>query len=67
MENFKFNLTSPFKPSGDQPLSIEKLCDGLEKKLTDQVLLGVTGSGKTFTMANIIPVSYTHLRAHETV
>ena len=54
MENFKFNFTSPFKPSGDQPLAIEKLCDGLEKKLTDQVLLGVTGSGKTFTMANII-------------
>ena len=54
MENFKFNLTSPFQPSGDQPLAIKKLCDGLEKKLTDQVLLGVTGSGKTFTMANII-------------
>ena len=54
MENFKFNLTSPFQPSGDQPLAIEKLCNGLEKKLTDQVLLGVTGSGKTFTMANII-------------
>ena len=54
MENFKFNLTSPFKPSGDQPLAIEKLCSGLEKKFTDQVLLGVTGSGKTFTMANII-------------
>ena len=54
MENFKFNLTSPFKPSGDQPLAIKKLCDGLEKKITDQVLLGVTGSGKTFTMANII-------------
>ena len=46
MENFKFNLTSPFQPSGDQPLAIEKLCDGLEKKLTDQVLLGVTGSEK---------------------
>ncbi|GIR25972.1 MAG: UvrABC system protein B [Alphaproteobacteria bacterium] len=54
MENFKFNLTSPFQPSGDQPLAIKKLCSGLEKKLTDQVLLGVTGSGKTFTMANII-------------
>ena len=54
MENLKFNLTSPFKPSGDQPLAIEKLCSGLEKKFTDQVLLGVTGSGKTFTMANII-------------
>ena len=54
MTNLKFNLTSSFKPSGDQPMAIKKLCDGLVRKLSDQVLLGVTGSGKTFTMANII-------------
>ena len=54
MENFKFDLESSYKPSGDQPFAIEKLCQGLQNKLNDQVLLGVTGSGKTFTMANII-------------
>ncbi|MFL2678990.1 MAG: excinuclease ABC subunit UvrB [Alphaproteobacteria bacterium] len=50
----KFLIKSDFKPSGDQPKAIDKLCDGLKKKKNDQVLLGVTGSGKTFTMANII-------------
>ena len=50
----KFRLESKFKPSGDQPEAIAKLVEGLEDGLKDQVLLGVTGSGKTFTMANII-------------
>lgn len=50
----KFKLVSKYKPAGDQPKAIEKLVDGLEDGLKDQVLLGVTGSGKTFTMANII-------------
>ncbi len=50
----KFLIKSEFKPSGDQPKAIDKLCEGLNKKKNDQVLLGVTGSGKTFTMANII-------------
>ena len=50
----KFKLHSKYKPSGDQPKAIEKLVEGLEDGLKDQVLLGVTGSGKTFTMANII-------------
>ena len=50
----KFILNSDFKPSGDQPKAINDLCIGLNKKEKDQVLLGVTGSGKTFTMANII-------------
>jgi len=50
----KFRLESKFKPSGDQPQAIAKLVEGLEDGLKDQVLLGVTGSGKTFTMANII-------------
>ena len=54
MKNSKFNLESSYKPSGDQPFAIEKLCQGLQNELSDQVLLGVTGSGKTFTMANII-------------
>jgi len=47
-------LVSDFKPQGDQPQAIEKLVQGVEKGLRDQVLLGVTGSGKTFTMANVI-------------
>ena len=49
-----FKLHSQFKPTGDQPQAIEKLTRGLNMGLSDQVLLGVTGSGKTFTMANII-------------
>jgi excinuclease ABC subunit B len=49
-----FKLVSPFKPSGDQPTAIDKLILGLEKKFRYQTLLGVTGSGKTFTMANVI-------------
>ncbi|HHU84788.1 MAG TPA: excinuclease ABC subunit UvrB [Clostridiales bacterium] len=50
----KFELISPFKPTGDQPQAIEKLVDGLNNNVENQVLLGVTGSGKTFTMANVI-------------
>ena len=50
----KFELVSPFKPSGDQPQAIRKLVDGLNNGEKFQTLLGVTGSGKTFTMANII-------------
>ena len=47
-------MVSDFKPTGDQPEAIEKLVQGLENGLREQVLLGVTGSGKTFTMANVI-------------
>ena len=50
----KFKLVSPFKPTGDQPEAIEALANGVENGLKEQVLLGVTGSGKTFTMANVI-------------
>ncbi len=50
----RFVLHSPFKPTGDQPEAIEKLVDGVKKGYKEQTLLGVTGSGKTFTMANII-------------
>lgn len=50
----KFVLHSNYKPTGDQPQAIDKLVKGLENGLKEQVLLGVTGSGKTFTMANII-------------
>ena len=50
----KFELVSPYKPTGDQPEAIRKLTEGVENGLKEQVLLGVTGSGKTFTMANII-------------
>ncbi|MFW5780698.1 MAG: DEAD/DEAH box helicase family protein, partial [Bacillota bacterium] len=50
----KFILSDSYKPCGDQPQAINKLVEGLEDGLRTQVLLGVTGSGKTFTMANII-------------
>ena len=50
----KFILHSEYKPTGDQPVAIEKLTDGVKKGYKEQTLLGVTGSGKTFTMANII-------------
>lgn len=50
----KFKLVSPFNPKGDQPEAIEALVKNFEKKHNHQVLLGVTGSGKTFTMANVI-------------
>jgi excinuclease ABC subunit B len=50
----KFRLTSKYKPTGDQPKAIAKLIDGLNSDVHEQTLLGVTGSGKTFTMANII-------------
>ena len=49
-----FELVSNYKPSGDQPQAIEKLVDGIEKGKKEQVLLGATGTGKTFTMANVI-------------
>nr|KXH72211.1 MAG: excinuclease ABC subunit B [Candidatus Thorarchaeota archaeon SMTZ1-45] len=49
-----FKLEAPFKPTGDQPQAIQKLVEGLESGLQHQTLLGVTGSGKTFTMANVI-------------
>ena len=50
----RFELVSPYQPTGDQPQAIEKLVHGIENGLKEQTLLGVTGSGKTFTMANII-------------
>lgn len=53
-ESPPFKISSDFQPSGDQPDAINKLVDGLNHGLTDQVLLGVTGSGKTFTMAHVI-------------
>jgi len=49
-----FELKAPYKPTGDQPQAIESLTNGLLAGKREQVLLGVTGSGKTFTMANII-------------
>src|SRR5512136_1410895 len=49
-----FQLHQPFAPAGDQPEAIEKLVEGLRDGLSYQTLLGVTGSGKTFTMANVI-------------
>ena len=49
-----FKIESPFEPSGDQPQAIKELCEGVARGEQNQVLLGVTGSGKTFTMAKII-------------
>ena len=49
-----FQISAPFEPAGDQPQAIEALVKGINKKTRDQVLMGVTGSGKTFTMANVI-------------
>ncbi len=54
MPDGKFHLKSPFKPTGDQPEAIEAICQGLDAGMRYQTLLGVTGSGKTFTMANVI-------------
>ena len=50
----EFNLQSDFKPAGDQPQAIETLVNGVEEKHKHQVLLGITGSGKTFAMANVV-------------
>ena len=49
-----FKLVSPFKPTGDQPQAIEKFVEGIERGDREQTLLGITGSGKTFTMASVI-------------
>ena len=49
-----FKLHAPYEPSGDQPQAIEKLVNGIKQGVKEQVLLGATGTGKTFTMANVI-------------
>ncbi|MGN1052596.1 MAG: DEAD/DEAH box helicase family protein, partial [Candidatus Scatosoma sp.] len=49
-----FKLHAPYAPTGDQPQAIEKLTEGVKDGIRTQVLIGVTGSGKTFTMANVI-------------
>lgn len=54
MSNRKFKLISPFQPTGDQPQAIERLLRSINSGVKEQVLLGVTGSGKTFTMANVV-------------
>ncbi|MGN0914132.1 MAG: excinuclease ABC subunit UvrB [Alphaproteobacteria bacterium] len=50
----RFKIESPYSPAGDQPQAIKELCEGIERGDKNQVLLGVTGSGKTFTMAKVI-------------
>ena len=54
MEQKRFVLHSEYSPTGDQPQAIRSLTEGILDGLTEQVLVGVTGSGKTFTMANVI-------------
>ena len=49
-----FKLHAPYEPAGDQPQAIEKLVNGIKQGVKNQVLLGATGTGKTFTMANVI-------------
>ena len=50
----KFKIESDYRPTGDQPEAIQQLVDGIKQGLPFQTLLGVTGSGKTFTIANVI-------------
>ena len=50
----QFKVVSDYTPSGDQPQAIDTLASGIENGLRDQVLLGVTGSGKTYTMAKVL-------------
>ena len=52
-----FEVVSPYEPSGDQPEAIDALAQGVENGIDEQVLLGVTGSGKTYTMAKVIQCS----------
>jgi excinuclease ABC subunit B len=53
-DNERFELVAPYRPSGDQPQAIAKLIEGFDAGLAAQTLLGVTGSGKTFTIANVV-------------
>ncbi len=53
-ENQPFDLVTNYQPAGDQPQAIEKLVKGIDQGFRNQLLLGVTGSGKTYTMANVI-------------
>src|SRR5438477_5542049 len=54
MSSDRFELVAPYQPAGDQPDAIRRLTDGFEAGLAHQTLLGVTGSGKTFTIANVV-------------
>ena len=54
MSDIMFKLVSKFEPSGDQPKAIEELVKGIQNGKKEQVLLGATGTGKTFTIANVI-------------
>src|SRR3989344_8948887 len=54
MSQGRFKIKSPFAPAGDQPKAIKSLVEGVKKGLEHQTLFGVTGSGKTFTAANVI-------------
>ena len=54
IEGAPFKVVSDYQPRGDQPQAIEKLTEGIEKGLAHQILLGATGTGKTFTMAKVV-------------
>lgn len=54
MEDYKFELVSDYKPNGDQPKAIESLVNGIKENKKYQVLMGATGTGKTFTVSNVI-------------
>ena len=53
-ENRQFELVSKYQPTGDQPTAIKQLVDGIQKGEKEQILLGATGTGKTFTISNVI-------------
>ena len=57
----KIELQAPFEPAGDQPTAIATLVEGLQSGKEHQVLLGITGSGKTMTIANVINLSLIHI------
>ncbi len=59
-----FELVSPYQPAGDQPAAIDALVRGIDEGRGSQVLMGVTGSGKTFTMANVIQRVGRQTRVH---
>ena len=54
MSEHRFQIVSEFRPTGDQPTAIKQLVEGVNQKKRAQVLLGATGTGKTFTIANVI-------------
>ena len=64
MSHDVFQLAADYQPTGDQPEAIAQLTEGIRQHVPAQTLLGVTGSGKTFTIANVIQIDLVYLRVH---